>query len=297
MIYLKMINLFYVIILLGDLLVGNDFNKKREKLCLMFNKYIDRITLNGLENIPNKGTNIFVVNHNCFLDIYLIAYILNMPCISMVSANSLFGSNEERKEKLNELLYPYPIEMRASTNYKDAIMNGAVKLLLNGKNVIVFPQGVFDKEKKVSRARTGIIRILFDALSVNDEIYNIIPIALEVSNVTLDNIQSSNVWDCFKANITILPRFNYSEYYYNYLKCKFRADKNIILHNLMDLIMKDIAKCLNYQYVNEYIKLYDMDGFWFPDGKYVKFEDSNNELLYMKYSEMINSITNKYCGK
>ena len=277
--------------------MDNEFEKKRKKLCSMFSKFVDKITISGLENIPNSGTNIFLVNHSSFLDIYLILYVLNMPCISMVSANSLFGANEERKRKLNELLYPYPIETRANINYKDVIMNGAIKLLLNGKNIIVFPQGVFDQDKKISKARTGIIRILFEALEYKKEIYNIIPIALDVSNVTLDNIQSSSVWDNFKANVIVLPIVNYSEYYNDYIKCNLKEDKNSILHDLMDYIMKEIAKRLGYEYVDEYIKLYDMNGFWFPNGEYIKFENSNDESLYIKYRDMINAIVDKYCEK
>ena len=66
--------------------MNEEFNLKKKKLASMFEKHINNIHINGLENIPNTGTNLFVVNHSCFLDVYLIAYVLNMPCISMVSS-------------------------------------------------------------------------------------------------------------------------------------------------------------------------------------------------------------------
>ena len=274
-----------------------EYKIKKEKLNLMFKNNINNIQVNGLDNIPTNGTNIFVVNHNCFLDIYLIPHVLNIPCISMVSSNSLFGINEERKKRLNELLYPYPIETRANKYYKEIIFKGVVKLLKNKKNIIIFPQGVFDEPNKIYKARTGIIRMLFDTLDTEKDRYNIIPVALHVSNVNINNIQSSDLWDNFKANISILPPFVYNDYYNNYKKAVSIEDKKIILHNLMDDIMKIIAYNLNFEYIDKYRELYNMDGFWFPNGEYVEFDKSENELLYDKYSNMINSLVNRYIYK
>ena len=274
-----------------------EYKIKKEKLNLMFKNNINNIQVNGLDNIPTNGTNIFVVNHNCFLDIYLIPHVLNIPCISMVSSNSLFGINEERKKRLNELLYPYPIETRANKYYKEIIFKGVVELLKNKKNIIIFPQGVFDEPNKIYKARTGIIRMLFDALDTEKDRYNIIPVALHVSNVNINNIQSSDLWDDFKADISILPPFAYNDYYNNYKKAVSIEDKKIILHNLMDDIMKKIAYNLNFEYIDKYRELYNMDGFWFPNGEYVEFDKSENELLYDKYSNMINSIVNRYIYK
>lgn len=277
--------------------MNEEYKIKKEKLNLLFKNDINNIQVNGLDNIPTNGTNIFVVNHNCFLDIYLIPHVLNIPCISMVSSNSLFGINEERKKRLNELLYPYPIETRANKYYKEIIFKGVVELLKNKKNIIIFPQGVFDEPNKIYKARTGIIRMLFDALGTEKDRYNIIPVALHVSNVNINNIQSSDLWDDFKADISILPPFAYNDYYNNYKKAVSIEDKRIILHNLMDDIMKKIAYNLNFEYIDKYRELYNMDGFWFPNGEYVEFDKSENKLLYDKYSNMINSIVNRYIYK
>lgn len=277
--------------------MNEEFNLKKKKLASMFEKHINNIHINGLENIPNTGTNLFVVNHSCFLDVYLIAYVLNMPCISMVSSNSLFGSNEERKHKLNEMLYPYPIETRANKQYKDIIFKGAIKILENKNNIIIFPQGVFDNSGKISKARIGVVKILFNTLDSKREKYNIIPIALSISNINMNNIQSSTVWDDFEATISILPSFDYNSYYDKYKKCLLDNEKKEIFHSLIDAIMEKIAKVLKYEYVDEYISLYDMNGFWFPDGEYITFEKSKNKLLYNKYKNLIDCIVDKYCSK
>lgn len=139
--------------------------------------------------------------------------------------------------------------------------------------------------------------MLFDTLDTEKDRYNIIPVALHVSNVNINNIQSSDLWDNFKANISILPPFVYNDYYNNYKKAVSIEDKKIILHNLMDDIMKIIAYNLNFEYIDKYRELYNMDGFWFPNGEYVEFDKSENELLYDKYSNMINSLVNRYIYK
>ena len=73
--------------------------------------------------------------------------------------------------------------------------------------------------------------------------------------------------------------------------------KNVIFsdrNNLMDTIMKDIADILKRDYVDKYKELYHMDGFWFPNGEFVLFEDSQDERLYKKYKEMIFSLVDDY---
>ena len=139
--------------------------------------------------------------------------------------------------------------------------------------------------------------MLFDALGTEKDRYNIISVALHVSNVNINNIQSSDLWDNFKADISILPPFVYNDYYNNYKKAVSIEDKKNILHNLMDDIMKILAYNLNFEYIDKYRELYNMDGFWFPNGEYVEFDKSENELLYDKYSNMINSLVNRYIYK
>lgn len=274
--------------------MNKEFEIKRQKLNDMFSKVADAIHIQGIENLPSEGINIFVANHSCFLDIFLIPYVVNNPCISLVSANSLFGSNIERKNKLNDLLYPFPVETRAGEHYTDTCTNGAIDLLSQGKSLIIFPEGVFCEEGTVLKARTGTVRMLFEALERNNTKINLIPIALKVSGVRDENIQSSDVWEDFGADITILPEFDYANYHKEYLVSEDTRTKNIILHNMMDDIMKSIAKELGFKYIDEYGALYDMEGFWFPNGKFVKFEESQEDTLYIEYKKLVEELMKRY---
>lgn len=273
--------------------MNNKLDKKKE-LIKMFDKVSNNIKVYGIENIPFDGVNIFVSNHTCFLDVYLLAYVINKPCVNLVSATSLFGNNHDRKQKLNTLVYPFPIEIRAGEHYTDKCLGGAVDLLCNGINLIIFPQGVFDNSQTIYKARTGMARILFEALELTDLPVNIIPISLNISNINKDNILSSDIWGNFAATVTFLPKFDYNNYYKEYIKNETLEQRNIVLHNLMDDLMKKIANNLDKPFLDKYGELYFIDGFWFPDGKYVKFEDAQNENLYNQYSNQIECLVNKY---
>lgn len=256
----------------------------KEQLLKEYYKNCD-INVKGLENIPNKGTNMYISNHICMNDIFLLKYILK-NAISIVSSNSLFKEGE-RKELYHKLLTPFPLEVRGGKNYTDVCMRKITDLLINHKNIIIFPEGVFSDNDKLLKAKTGAIRILFDAKEINKDI-NIIPICIDIDNLNDERKHLNAPWDNFKANITILEPFKYDDYYKEYLN-----SKNIdIIRKLIDDIMTEIANTKSVIYTNEYGKLYDTEGFYFPNGELIKFEDSTNEKYYIEYAKEIDNIYN-----
>lgn len=221
----------------------------------MFAKVEDAIDVKGLENIPKDGVNIFLANHQCILDVFLIPFILKRPCISLVSTNSLFGTNEKRKRKLNDLLYPFPVETRADKKYINKCLSGAIKLLQEKKDLVIFPQGVFDNKTTISKARTGAARILFNALEKDATLnINIIPISIKMYTNNI-NPQSSEVEKDYSCTVNILSSFNYKTYYNAYKSSAFLEKRNEIMHKFMDDVMLLIAKDLKVPFTNTY-KIY-----------------------------------------
>lgn len=243
------------------------------------------INVQGLENIPKYGTNIYFSNHLCMNDIFLLKYILK-NAVSIVSSNSLFKEGE-RKELYNKLLTPFPLEVRAGENYTDVCLNKITDLLINKINIIIFPEGVFSDNNKLYKAHTGAVRALFKAKEINNDI-NIVPICIDIKNLDDEKKQLSKPWDNFTVNITILKSFNYEEYYKKYKE----NNNSDMIRKLTDDIMIEIAKTKNVPYTNEYGKLYDIDGFFFPDGKFITFEESNNKEYQDEYKSQINEIYN-----
>lgn len=265
-------------------------NKLNIKLINEFKKYDDKIKISGYDNIPKEGVNIYISNHRCIMDVFLLSYAIRTKSIILVSANSLFGNDEERKNKLNNLLYTFPLEPRAGLHYTDVCMEYVEKLIENDHDIVVFAQGVFDENNQVARARTGIIRMIFNVLMNSDLKINIIPVAINIDNIDENTRKTCEVWDNMSASVTFLPVFDYRKYFEKIKILQDVSDRNDIFHEIMDEIMKQIATCLKMDFVAEYKKLYDMEGLYFPNGQFIKFEDSQNEELYKEYREQIDSI-------
>ena len=269
------------------------FADKKEMFNRMFSPFQDSIFVDGVNNIPSNGVNIFVPNHCSIMDVFLISNILPNPCVSVVSATTMFGSYHERKKVFEQMLYPFPMEVRAGEYYTGICMKELSNLLINGVSLIMFPQGVFDNGKVIARARTGLARILFDCLEKGVEV-NVIPIALDISNIREDNILSTDVWNDFSATVHILPKFSYKDYYVQYTKEKSKTERNKVFHDLMDQLMIRIAETVRRPFSFHYNPLYRMDGFWFPMEKFISFEEGNNHTLYQQYYEYVHSLMKKY---
>lgn len=257
---------------------------KKDELLKEFFKN-SNINVHGLENIPNYGTNIYFSNHLCMNDIFLLKYILK-DAVNIVSSNSLFKEGE-RKELYNKLLTPFPLEVRAGKNYTDVCLEKITDLLINRINIIIFPEGVFSDNNKLYKAHTGAVRTLFKAKEINNNI-NVVPICIEIKDLDDEKKQMNKPWDNFTVNITILKTFNYETYYNKYKE----NNDNDMIRILTDDVMLEIAKTKDVPYMNEYGKLYDIDGFFFPNGKYITFEESDNKEYQDEYKSQIDEIYN-----
>ena len=159
----------------------------------------------------------------------------NKSRISLILATSVFGNNIERKNQLHSLLCHFSIETRAGKHYTNSCLNSVVKLLKLNCDIIVFPQGVFDDNHSILKARIVLARILFEALEFKNIKINLVTIVLEISNLNENNIRKVRTWSSFKAKVTNLKQFAYDEYYKKYKGC------NTIMHLLLDDMMLIIA--------------------------------------------------------
>lgn len=137
----------------------------------------------------------------------------NKPRISLIAANSVFDNNIECKNQLHSLLYPFPIETKTGKHYTNNCLNSVVKLLKLNCDIIIFPQGVFDDNHSILKARIVLARILFEALEFKNIKINLVTIVLEISNLNENNIRKVRTWSSFKAKVTNLKQFAYDEYY------------------------------------------------------------------------------------
>lgn len=99
------------------------------------------IKVNGIENIPKDVPVIFCANHNCLMDIFYLPSVLPDNTINLISARLLYKDIKERKEMVNGMLNAMPIEAHGGKSYVDMCICYATKLLCNGFNLTIFPEG------------------------------------------------------------------------------------------------------------------------------------------------------------
>lgn len=240
------------------------------------------LRVNGIDNIPTDEPVLVVANHNCLMDIFYLPASLNVDIVSVISPRLIYKKNEDRQEKITTYLNAMPIEAHGGKKYADMCLEQASKLLCEGLNIGIFPEGAYiDDLATVYRGRTGASRILYSCKDKNVTPY-LIPVAIDIKseNLDLDNYYPNDD----EVTVSILKPINYEDDYYNYINNDSLSLKNQFLHLPIDRSLKSIASTLNRQYSESYIELYKKNNVIFCDGKVVPTEDAQSEYYYEKYT-------------
>jgi 1-acyl-sn-glycerol-3-phosphate acyltransferase len=115
-----------------------------------------RITVNGKENLPEKGPVLFVANHQSFSDIPIACAVLNkfqfgFVAKSTLERNPLYG----RWIRDTRNVYIDRESPRASLR---AIEDG-IKLLEQGFSMMIFPEGARSKSAALDEFKKGSLRL------------------------------------------------------------------------------------------------------------------------------------------
>ena len=115
---------------------------------LFYNFHIE-----GIENIPQDKPFIIASNHRSYADPVIITMPMRLP-VSYMAKEELF------KNKLAgwfiSILGAFPVKRGAGDM---AVIDKSVKLLENGRNVVIFPEGTRSKDGKVGRGKSGVALI------------------------------------------------------------------------------------------------------------------------------------------
>jgi glycerol-3-phosphate O-acyltransferase / dihydroxyacetone phosphate acyltransferase len=149
--------------------------------------YFRKIKIEGKEKIPKKGPKIFIANHpSAFMDPIVVAVNLK-PKVYFLAGGEYLGKGL-RYWFMNRFLNIIPIyrpeKMPEKSHKNPAIFENCIAHLNRGKSILVFPEGVSSKEKKVLPLRTGVARIV-RATEVSNKLktgIQIIPIGLNYSD-------------------------------------------------------------------------------------------------------------------
>ncbi len=139
-----------------------------------------RLEVSGIDNIDRSCSYIFVSNHLSFLDIPIL--------FRVIPVNLYFVAKEEIKKMPFVGWYMWATGMifidRANRDKAFQSLKRAGKLIRNGKNVIMFPEGTRSKDGHVSQFKKG----PFVLASESD--LPVIPIALSGP----EKIVPANAW-------------------------------------------------------------------------------------------------------
>lgn len=236
------------------------------------------------ENYPKNEINVLISNHNCLMDIFYLPSVLPEEIVSLISARLVYKNENDRKNIVNKYLHTFPIEAHGGSIYTNMCLEQAIKFLERGKSVNIFPEGAYVPDRKIFRGHTGASRIIYNAKN-NGKKVNLVPVSIYVSRTDdLDNY--NKVGD--NVEITILEPIDYEDAYYNYRNAQNKEEKNIFLHQPIDIAMQCIAGSLGIPYDDNYIELRSKGNVMFADGSVVDVNTAQNDEFVSRYKEELN---------
>lgn len=222
------------------------------------------IEVEGVERYPTDAPSIVIANHSCLMDIFYLAMALPEEIISVLSSRVLYKKIEKRQELIDKYLYGFPFDTSGMRSYSDISLKASVDFLKEGITIGAFPEGLLNGSKMVSRGRTGMARILFQARELGIKPY-LVPVAIDV-NTTDTNLDRyiPNTED--QIHVRILPPVDYEAPFMEFCNCDNYQQRNNLLHSVIDNGMETIASSLGFPYVNSYLPLVPKDNIMYADG-------------------------------
>lgn len=124
------------------------------------------ITTHGFDDMP-KGPNVFVANHACMRDIFAIPASLPEDCDVVISSRLAYKNSSVdtavRRLVIENALHTIPLEVHGGKEYLEVGLKMARQALLDGRSLLIFPEGAYTGDAQVTKGRTGASRTLFGA--------------------------------------------------------------------------------------------------------------------------------------
>lgn len=130
-----------------------EFYRKFRKFVIKFMKFMYRIEVTGLENIPKEGNYLLVGNHLHILDSWLLCALLDEDLRFMVD-KKLYRYKSWEDFFTSVGTFPIDPEIQDIKSIKTA-----VKLLRDNEKVVIFPEGKTHKITKSVPFKAGIPRL------------------------------------------------------------------------------------------------------------------------------------------
>lgn len=249
------------------------------------------ISIEGIDNYPIDDRPIYLIaNHSCLMDIFYLSIASLKDSVMIVSNRVAYKNILDRKTVVDKYLYTLSLESVHKV-YSDITLSAAVKILCQGINLSIFPEGVYNDKKTITRGRTGAARILFETCKQGVMPY-LIPVAIDTKTNDPD-LNRYKACEDDEIEVKILEPIDYDYLLYEYLRCDNFNEKNIILHEITDIGMKNIADALGIPFIKEYKAAIPKDNIMFEDGTTIPLDNANLDENINRFKNEIDAKTKK----
>ena len=215
------------------------------------------ITTHGFDDMP-EGPNVFVANHACMRDIFAIPASLPEDCDVVISSRLAYKNSSVdtavRRLVIENALHTIPLEVHGGKEYLKTGLEMARRALLDGRSLLIFPEGAYTGDAQVTKGRTGASRILFGA-SIGGVKPNLLPVGIHYKPwpTDLDAYMPQDE----QIHVTLGDPIDYTAAYRHYVTSTDHESRRQALRAPIDMAMRAIAEVTDLPYIDEPIELWD----------------------------------------
>ena len=201
-------------------------------------RLLARPTIEGLENIPQRGAAILAGNHLAVADSFLLPLLVRRR-ITFLAKREYFtqpGLIGRLKKIFFTGVGQVPVD-RASASGAQAALDTAVRLLGEGKLLGIYPEGTRSHDGRLYKGKTGVARMALEAA------VPVVPVAM-IGTEKLNPI-GSRMWRPHHVHVHIGEPLDFSRY-------AGMAGDRFIERSMTDEIMYALMELSGQTYVDIY---------------------------------------------
>ena len=192
----------------------------------------------GDENIPETGAVIFASNHLSFVDSMFLPLLVDRHIVFL--AKSEYFTGRGFKGWFSRMFFSgvgqVPID-RSGGKASEAALNAGLKVLAEGRQLGIYPEGTRSPDGRLYRGRTGIARMLLESGAT------VLPIAMIDTDKVLP---TGTIFPKLrKVGIVIGEPLDFSRF------AGLEGDR-FVLRSITDEIMHELSKLSGQEYVDVY---------------------------------------------
>lgn len=192
----------------------------------------------GVENIPESGPVIIASNHLSFIDSIFLPFVFDRHIVFLAKQEYFTGRGI--KGALNRFFFSgvgqVPID-RSGGKASEAALQAGMKVLAQGRQLGIYPEGTRSPDGRLYRGRTGIARLVLESG------VPVLPVVLIDTDKVLP--EGSYRPRLYKVGVVIGEPMDFSRF-------SGMASDRFVLRSVTDEIMHELSRLSGQEYVDVY---------------------------------------------